>query len=298
MVDGEIAREVVPGHLAAIATDHTPKDLVEEMFLFAAFRHVAADPVAVHGEGRRFDAAVCRHVIDGGKVSAVHQIAKEGTGQRRSGFGGMRTRQIARDAGYIEVLGEGQRVEVEIDARRAAPTTGQQRAGFVNDDRVRAGDDQDDLFQEAGIGEELDAAVPPANVGHFVNQQVRRLAGRAIRRAPREQCNQRMMVVDELTGHVEHTPRRYPPIKQVAHPLLQHGGLADPPAARDGVDPGLIYREMRQYGVAVREGKTAQLSELRVHGAEKVRSFQMKVVRGKAGINTSHNMWMIPDGQI
>jgi len=37
---------------------------------------------------------------------------------------------------------------------------------------------------------------------------------------------------------------------------------------------------------------------LRVHGAEKVRSFQMKVVRSKAGINTSHNMWMIPDGQI
>ena len=55
---------------------------------------------------------------------------------------------------------------------------------------------------------------------------------------------------------------------------------------------------MREDGVAVREGKTAQLSELRVHGAEQVGIFKMKVMRGKAGIDSGHDLRMIPIDQI
>ena len=214
MVDGKIPREVVPGHLAAVTPHDAAKDLVEEMFLLAAFRHVATDPVAVHRKGRGFDAAVCCHVVDGSEVSAVHQIALEGIGQRGGGFEGVRFQRVACDARHLQVLRERQRVEMKIDARRAAPAARQKRAGFVNDDRIRTGENQDEVFQQTGIGKELDAAVPPANVGHFVNEQVCRLRWRAIRCGPREQRDQGMMVIDKLPRQVENALRRHAPIQQ------------------------------------------------------------------------------------
>ncbi len=98
------------------------------------------------------------------------------------------------------------------------------------------------------------------------------------------------MVIDQLSGQVEDALWMDTAVQQVTHPLFQHGGLADPPAARNRVDSRLIHREMRQDRVAVGDRQTAQLSELRIHGAKQFRIFRMKVVWGKAGINGGHNL--------
>lgn len=191
-------------------------------------------------------------------------------------------------ARHVEVLRERQRVEMEIDVRRTASATRKEPAGFADDDRVRAGKDQDDVFQQARIGQELDAAVPAANVGHFVHEQVGRPFGGAVRCGSGDQRNGGVMIVDRSSSHVENALRVHAPVQQVTHPLLEHRRFADPPAAGNRVDPRLIGRQMGKDGVAIRDGQTAQLPKLRIHGAKQVRTFEMKVVRCKAGIGNGY----------
>ena len=198
MIDRQIHCKAGPRHLAAIAPDDAADDFRQKAFLLATLEHVPTDPVCVDGKRRRENAPMSFQVVDRAEVSPVHEVALErGDQDRRRVSPG-----VLRAAGGPEpdVLGERQRVEMEVDARLAAPTSGESRASFADDDRVGPGQNEDHVFEKAGIGEKLHAPIPVPDVRDLVHEQVCRLAGRSVRGDPAKQRDQRMMVVDQLAG--------------------------------------------------------------------------------------------------
>jgi hypothetical protein len=116
----------------------------------------------------------------------------------------------------------------------------QTRSRFPDDNGIRTAQQKHDVRQHPGIGQELDPAIPFADIGNLVETQVLRPA-HPVAQMLRHQPDQRFVVGNHLTGYVRDTFGSDSGLEQLRHPLLHQGCLANLSPARERVDSGFFH---------------------------------------------------------
>ena len=142
-------------------------------------------------------------------------------------------------------------MEVKVNGRGLPPAAGKPHAGLLDDRRVRAGRNEHDPFEQAGVGEVLNPLVPTGDIGHFVEQDKALALGRHGSLCGRYQAHQRVVIVDELAGEKAQPGRVEAGCKQVGHPLLEQGRLANLAAPAHRVNARLGARQAVEEGKAI-----------------------------------------------
>ena len=61
---------------------------------------------------------------------------------------------------------------MKVNGRGLPSAAGKTHAGLLDDRHVRAGRNEHDAFEQAGVGEVLDPLVPTGDIGHFIEQDI------------------------------------------------------------------------------------------------------------------------------
>jgi len=176
-------------------------------------------------------------------------------------------------------LAEGQRVKMEVNHVFLAAAPRKAHPCFPDEGCIGTGEDENGVFEQARVGKELDAFVPILDVADFVEQEI--LQSRFSIQVIRKNTDERMMVVDQLTGEEGDALGLCTLPKQNLYPLLEESGFADLTPPGDGVDSRLADRQSFKQGGFMHKWLLGQQTQVGVKLTKCARIVQVAVMRQK-----------------